>query len=187
MPALAARTKAGLDFELAFDRGDNNVGLELGVSLQVGKVGAAIGTRGDSNRDNLVDVFGFASVGRRMVVRPAWRFGGTVLELVILFAERMRGAVLVPLLLAALLIVYLGLPHIEGRGFALMMMLEGFARYVLELIRVEPSVATIRVFGQEYGMSVSMILGLIVILAGAVMWAALGVIAQPRRPSLAAC
>ena len=76
-------------------------------------------------------------------------------------------------LLAALLIAYLGLPHIEGRGFALMMMLEGFARYVLELIRVEPAVMTVKMFGQEYGMSISMILGLGVVVAGAIMWIAL--------------
>jgi len=39
-----------------------------------------------------------------MVVGPAGGFGRTVLELVLLFAERMRGAVLVPLLLGALLL-----------------------------------------------------------------------------------
>jgi phosphatidylglycerol:prolipoprotein diacylglycerol transferase len=73
-------------------------------------------------------------------------------------------------LLAALLIAYLGLPHRDGKGFALMLMLEGFARYVLELIRVEPSVWTVKVFGQEYGMSISMILGVGIMVAGAVMW-----------------
>src|SRR5580698_6424340 len=104
MPTLAIRTKAGLDFELAFDRGDDDVGLELGVSLQVGKRRAAIGTGANADRDHLVDVFGFGPVGRGMVVGPAWGFGRAVLELVIFFAERMRGAVLVPLLLGALLL-----------------------------------------------------------------------------------
>jgi phosphatidylglycerol:prolipoprotein diacylglycerol transferase len=73
-------------------------------------------------------------------------------------------------LLAALLIAYLGLPHENGKVFALMMMLEGVARYVLELIRVEPSVWTVKVFGQEYGMSISMIMGAGVVAAGVVMW-----------------
>lgn len=77
-------------------------------------------------------------------------------------------------LLAALLIVYLGLPHISGRVFALMLMLEGVARFELELIRVEPAVWTIHWHGQDYGMSISMILGPLIALAGAVMWVWLG-------------
>ncbi len=77
-------------------------------------------------------------------------------------------------LLAVLLIAYLGLPHAEGRVFAMMLMLEGFARYVLELIRVEPSVATVRFGGQTYGLSISMILGLAIVMAGFIMWKAIG-------------
>jgi len=73
-------------------------------------------------------------------------------------------------LLAALLIAYLGLPHIDGRVFALMLILEGIARYVLELIRVEPSVLTIHVAGQSYGMSISMILGAAIVVVGLGMW-----------------
>jgi phosphatidylglycerol---prolipoprotein diacylglyceryl transferase len=73
-------------------------------------------------------------------------------------------------LLAALLIAYLGLPHIDGRVFALMLMLEGSARYVLELIRVEPSVVTIHFDGQSYGLSISMVLGAAIVIAGFVMW-----------------
>jgi phosphatidylglycerol:prolipoprotein diacylglycerol transferase len=73
-------------------------------------------------------------------------------------------------LLAALLIVYLGLPHLDGRVFALMLMLEGMARYVLEMIRVEPAVLTLHWHGQIYGFSISMILGLAVVVAGIVMW-----------------
>lgn len=77
-------------------------------------------------------------------------------------------------LLAGLLILYLGLPHADGRVFALMLMLEGFARYVLELIRVEPSVATLRFGGQSYGLSISMILGLAIVVAGFIMWNIIG-------------
>jgi len=73
-------------------------------------------------------------------------------------------------LLAALLIVYLGLPHIAGRVFALMLMLEGFARYVLEMLRVEPAVARFYWHGQIYGFSISMILGLVIFVAGFIMW-----------------
>ena len=77
-------------------------------------------------------------------------------------------------LLAALLIAYLGLPHADGRVFALMLMLEGFARYVLELIRVEPSVTTLHFHGQPYGLSISMILGLFILVAGLLMWTLIG-------------
>jgi len=77
-------------------------------------------------------------------------------------------------LLAALLIAYLSLPHITGRVFALMLILEGLARYVLELIRVEPAVWTIQLHGQSYGLSISMILGLTLVVAGIAMWTILG-------------
>jgi phosphatidylglycerol:prolipoprotein diacylglycerol transferase len=77
-------------------------------------------------------------------------------------------------LLAALLIVYLGLPHIDGRAFALMLMLEGLARYLLEMIRVEPSVLDVKIGGEVYGLSISMILGGLIVIAGAVMWWVVG-------------
>ncbi|MGD0770845.1 MAG: prolipoprotein diacylglyceryl transferase [Tepidisphaeraceae bacterium] len=77
-------------------------------------------------------------------------------------------------LLAVLLIVYLGLPHLDGRVFALMLILEGLARYVLEMIRVEPAVFTLRLHGQSYAFSISMILGLAAIVAGFVLWILLG-------------
>ena len=73
-------------------------------------------------------------------------------------------------LLAALLIAYLALPHIDGRVFALMLMLEGPARYILEMLRVEPAVLTIRWHDQIYGLSISMILALGIFVVGIVMW-----------------
>ena len=77
-------------------------------------------------------------------------------------------------LLAAILVAYLGLPHRWGRGFAMMMMLEGPARFVLELLRVEPPVY-VHQFGPWYvSMSYSMVGGIVVFIAGALMWAALG-------------
>jgi len=76
-------------------------------------------------------------------------------------------------LLAALLIAYFSLPHVDGRVFALMMILEGIARFVLELLRVEPAVWWQQVGGHVYGWSISMILGLLIALAGVAMWSAL--------------
>jgi phosphatidylglycerol:prolipoprotein diacylglycerol transferase len=73
-------------------------------------------------------------------------------------------------LLAWLLVIFLGLPHADGQVFALMLMLEGLSRFVLELIRVEPSILQIRWHGQAYGMSTSMVLGIANVLAGIVMW-----------------
>src|ERR1022692_220459 len=102
MSTFATRTKTGLDFELPFNRRDDNIGLKLGVSLQITKGSAAIGARGNGNRDNLVDSLGFGPVGRGMVVGPAWRFGRSVLELIIAFAKRVRRAFLVTLLLGTL-------------------------------------------------------------------------------------
>lgn len=73
-------------------------------------------------------------------------------------------------LLCALLVAYYTLPHRAGRVFALMLMLEGFARFVLEIVRVEPAVWTLYLHGQAYGFSISMIFGLVNIVAGAAMW-----------------
>jgi phosphatidylglycerol:prolipoprotein diacylglycerol transferase len=84
-------------------------------------------------------------------------------------------------LLAALLIAYIGLPHLDGRVFALMLILEGFSRYVLEMIRVEPSVLDIKLGGQIFGFSISMILGMLSVVAGLLMWTMIGLFSPPAR------
>jgi phosphatidylglycerol:prolipoprotein diacylglycerol transferase len=73
-------------------------------------------------------------------------------------------------LLALLLYLFMGLRHVDGQVFALMMILEGFARYVLEMIRVEPAIATIHLHGHSYGLSISMIMGAAITIAGIAMW-----------------
>jgi len=55
-----------------------------------------------------------------------------------------------------------------------MMTLEGLARYLLELLRVEPVVWTVHFHGQFYGLSISMILGLLISAAGIIIWIFLG-------------
>jgi phosphatidylglycerol:prolipoprotein diacylglycerol transferase len=70
------------------------------------------------------------------------------------------------LMLAALLVAYFTLPHVPGRVFALMLMLEGAARFVLESLRTEPPV-----WGP---MSLSMVIGLMLVLAGAILWVVFG-------------
>src|SRR4051812_29977699 len=65
-------------------------------------------------------------------------------------------------ILAALLVAYFSLPHIAGRVFALMLILEGLTRYLLELLRVEPPVVG--------NFSLSMILGLMLVALGIILW-----------------
>ena len=83
------------------------------------------------------------------------------------------------LLLAALLTAYYTLPHIAGRGFALMLMLEGSTRFLLELLRTEPAVA-----GHTF--SLSMLIGLALVGLGVVLWLVFGRFAhrvEPASPS----
>jgi phosphatidylglycerol:prolipoprotein diacylglycerol transferase len=65
-------------------------------------------------------------------------------------------------LLAGLLIAYYSLAPVPGRVFALMLTLEGFNRFILELLRVEPPV-----WGR---FSFSMIVGLLLSLTGIFLW-----------------
>ena len=69
-------------------------------------------------------------------------------------------------LLTALLLAYFFTPHRPGRVFALMLILNGGTRFVLELLRTEPAVATIG----GIGFSFSMIGGLALSAVGVVLW-----------------
>jgi len=69
-------------------------------------------------------------------------------------------------LLTALLLCYFFMPHTGGRVFALMLMLEGPSRFLLEMLRVEPPVLG--------PMSLSMVIGLILLVIGIVLWFSLG-------------
>jgi phosphatidylglycerol:prolipoprotein diacylglycerol transferase len=73
-------------------------------------------------------------------------------------------------LLALLLYAYFTLPHAPGRGFALMLILAGGTRFLLELIRVEPPVDS-SLFGDW---SIAMVTGLAFVGVGAILWFALG-------------
>jgi phosphatidylglycerol:prolipoprotein diacylglycerol transferase len=74
------------------------------------------------------------------------------------------------LLMTALLLAYFFLPHTGGRVFALMLILEGPSRYLLEMLRVEPPV--------HWNMSLSMIIGAILFVVGVVLWIGLGVVKE---------
>lgn len=70
------------------------------------------------------------------------------------------------LMLAGLLVAYFTLPHAPGRVFALMLMLEGASRFVLESLRTEPAVLG--------SLSLSMVIGIGLVFAGTLMWVLLG-------------
>jgi phosphatidylglycerol:prolipoprotein diacylglycerol transferase len=70
-------------------------------------------------------------------------------------------------LLAGLLSAYYTLPHIAGRGFALMLVLEGATRFLLELLRTEPVVA-----GRYFSFSMVISIGLVAL--GIALWLVFG-------------
>ena len=81
-------------------------------------------------------------------------------------------------ILAALLVVYFSMPHIAGRVFALMLMLEGLTRFMLEMLRVEPPVIG--------SFSLSMIIGLMLVGLGAILWMVFGRFPRMVVPAAAA-
>lgn len=69
------------------------------------------------------------------------------------------------LLIAAICVCYFSLKPPAGRVMALMLMLEGTTRFLLEMLRSEPPVLI-----GGLGWSLSMYIGLLLALAGGVMW-----------------
>ena len=69
-------------------------------------------------------------------------------------------------LLAGLLVAYFAMPHAPGRVFALMMMLEGATRFLLEMLRTEPPV-----LGR---LSLSMVIGVGLVIGGGLLWFVFG-------------
>lgn len=69
-------------------------------------------------------------------------------------------------LIAAMLVAYFSLGPASGRVFALMMMVEGLTRFLLEMLRVEPPVLG--------PLSLSMVLGLGLMAGGVVLWLIFG-------------
>ena len=83
------------------------------------------------------------------------------------------------LMLAALLTAYYTTPHVPGRVFAWMCILEGATRYLLEMLRVEPAVG--RLFG--YGLSLSMWIGIGLMLIGSLLWVVFGKFGKVTMPA----
>lgn len=79
------------------------------------------------------------------------------------------------LLIAAVATTFFTLGKTPGRGFAVMMMLEGLTRFLIEGMRVEPAV-----WGP---LTLSMLIGLGVSLGGVTLWVAAGLRKQTDAPS----
>jgi phosphatidylglycerol:prolipoprotein diacylglycerol transferase len=79
------------------------------------------------------------------------------------------------LLLAALLTAYFTLPHVPGRVFALMMILEGATRFLLELLRAEPR--------QVGPLTLSEFIGLLLVAGGIAAWFLFPLPDRGRRPT----
>ncbi len=124
------------------------------------------------------ELFGITSDGRRELMPPS-QFEKNP-ELVAIAAREHSNPVhptqlystFNSLLITALLLAYFTTPHAGGRVFALMLMLEGPTRYILELLRVEPPVNP-RLFGS---MSLSMVIGIGLFVIGIVLWFAFGAV-----------
>ena len=80
------------------------------------------------------------------------------------------------MILATALWRFFYVSHAPGRVFALMMMLEGVGRYTLEILRVEPPV--VQLFGR--GLSLSMVLSVGLVSAGALLWVVFGAVKHER-------
>lgn len=83
------------------------------------------------------------------------------------------------LLLALLLCAYFTIPHAPGRVFALMVIINGSLRYLLEMIRVEPPVTYM--FG--HGLSFSMVLALFLVPIGIILWFVFGAVDRTLAPA----
>lgn len=80
------------------------------------------------------------------------------------------------LMIAGILVCYFTLAGAPGRGFALMLMLEGPTRFLIEGMRVEPLF-----IGR---LTLSMFIGLILAVAGVVMWFVCGLGARQQTDSM---
>jgi phosphatidylglycerol:prolipoprotein diacylglycerol transferase len=75
-------------------------------------------------------------------------------------------------LIAAVLVAYFTMQPAPGRVFALMMILKGLTRFLLEMIRAEPAVIG--------NLSFSMVVSIPLFLGGVVMWLAVGKLDRSR-------
>lgn len=89
------------------------------------------------------------------------------------------------LLVCGVCVAYYTLGPAPGRVFAVMMVLEGFARFTIETLRVEPAVTHVG----GYAWSISMVIGALLVIGGVILWFAFPLFDRRRdreaMPSLA--
>ncbi|HEY2589347.1 MAG TPA: prolipoprotein diacylglyceryl transferase [Tepidisphaeraceae bacterium] len=80
-------------------------------------------------------------------------------------------------LIAAFLLAYFTMPHAPGRVFALMLIVEGISRFLLEEVRAEPVFTPFgkHIFGT---MSYSMVLSIPLVILGIILWIVFGRMAK---------
>lgn len=86
-------------------------------------------------------------------------------------------------LICLTLVAFFTLNPAPGKVFALMMLMEGVARFTLETLRVEPAVTHVG----GYAWSISMVLGASLFAGGIVFWIVLSLYRRRREPAVAAC
>jgi phosphatidylglycerol:prolipoprotein diacylglycerol transferase len=69
-------------------------------------------------------------------------------------------------LIAAICLAYFTVPHVPGRVFAVMLLLKGITRFLLEMVRAEPPVLG--------PMSISMVISIGIVALGVVLWIVFG-------------
>lgn len=81
---------------------------------------------------------------------------------------------------ALFLVAYFTLPHVPGRVFAAMMMIEGVFRYLLEMVRVEPAVAGRGTHFLQFlpPQSYSMVVSFFLVGGGIILWYVFGRMAR---------
>jgi phosphatidylglycerol:prolipoprotein diacylglycerol transferase len=86
---------------------------------------------------------------------------------------------LTALLIAGICVAFFTTQPAPGRVMALMLMLEGTTRFILEMLRSEPPVT--HVFG--HGWSLSMVIGVLLAVAGVILWFTFGALnSAEERP-----
>lgn len=83
------------------------------------------------------------------------------------------------LLIAGVATAFFTLGTIPGRGFAVMMMLEGLSRFLIEGLRVEPDVLTLG----KLHLTLSMLIGLGVTTGGLTLWIAARIVSRRQNES----
>jgi phosphatidylglycerol:prolipoprotein diacylglycerol transferase len=161
-----------LAYEEQFDRGQVSPPPQLLVPTSDGSARLVTREELNSGVENVADSSGLATP-----IDPAARKLAAIERSQPVLPAQLYSA-FTAFLIAAIVLCYFTLPHLPGRAFALMLILEGSTRFILELLRVEPPVIG--------NFSLSMILGIGIATLGVILWIAFAIQKTARsEPALA--